>query len=87
MHIEDNYTRQSVYLILSSGKVTKKKRIKGIKVLEPGLPVFWQAILAIHGSAFGWLKGYFAFFSAVGTGYFCHFTWAGVSGTATAKIR
>jgi|GEM_PF-4689651 hypothetical protein len=54
--------------------------------LEPGFSVFWQAFLAIHGPSFGWFKRYFALFSAIGTGDLCHFTWAGVSGTATAKI-
>lgn len=54
--------------------------------LEPGLAVLWQAFLAIHWATFGWLKRYFALFSTIGTGDLCHFTWAGVSGTATAKI-
>jgi hypothetical protein len=53
---------------------------------EPGFPVFWQAILAIHGSAFGRFERYFALFSAVGTGHFCHFTWAGIPLTAATKI-
>jgi hypothetical protein len=53
---------------------------------EPGFPVFWQAILAIHGSAFGWFERYFTLFSAVGTGHFCHFTWAEIPLTAAAKI-
>jgi hypothetical protein len=42
----------------STNRETKKR-------LEPGTPVFWQAILAIDGSSFGWFKGNFTFFSAV----------------------
>ncbi len=29
--------------------------------LEPGFPVFWEAVSAVYRPALGWLKGYFAF--------------------------
>ena len=53
-----------------------------IKKLEPGFPVFRQAVPAVNRSSLGWLKWYFAFFPTVWTGYFCHLTWAWVSWAA-----
>jgi len=55
--------------------------------LEPGFPVLREAVTAIYRAAFGRLERNFAFFSAVWTGAFCHFTRAAeVSGTPAATI-
>jgi hypothetical protein len=35
------------------------------KRLKPGFPVLWEATLAIDRSSFGWLKWYFAIYTAV----------------------
>lgn len=66
----------------------KKKNDKPLaKFSEAGLLVFRQAVPAINGPALGWLKRYFAVFSAVCTDYLCHFTGAHIAGTAAlAKI-
>jgi hypothetical protein len=41
------------------------RKIKNFLKLEPGFPVFRQAIPAIYWPAFGWLEGNFAFLAAV----------------------
>ncbi len=60
------------------------KRLRNFS--EAGLPVFRQAVPAINGSSLGWLERYFAFFSAVCTDYFCHFTGTHIAGTAVSTI-
>ena len=54
------------------------RKIDKFLKLEPGFPVFRQAIPAIYWPALGWLEWHFAFFATVGTGYFRHFSWTGV---------
>jgi hypothetical protein len=41
------------------------EKVNEIMKLEPGLPVFWKAFLAIDRSSLGGLERYFAFFSTV----------------------
>jgi hypothetical protein len=65
---------------------TLLKLRKKVKDLKPGFPVLWKAVLAIDRSSLGWLKWYFAIFTAVWTDYFCHFTGAEGSWTTAAKI-
>ena len=67
---------------------TKKRKIIIRKnTSEAGLPVFREAVSAVDGPTLSWLERDFAFFTAVCTDYFCHFTGAEVSGTAvSAKI-
>jgi hypothetical protein len=45
-----------------SGKTPKKEKIMR---LEPGFPVFREAVSAIDRPALGWLEGDFALFSTV----------------------
>jgi hypothetical protein len=42
-----------------------KEKMKKIMKLEPGFPVFRQAVTAINRAAFGRLERYFAFFPTV----------------------
>ncbi len=39
--------------------------MKKIMKLEPGFPVFREAVPAVYRPALGWLKGYFAFLPTV----------------------
>jgi hypothetical protein len=48
--------------------------------------VLGQAVAAVDRAALGGLERHFALFSTVGTDSLCHFTWAEVPGTPTAKI-
>ena len=47
--------------------------------LEPGFPVFREAVSAIDWSALCWLEGDFTFFSTVCTDCLCHFSGTEVS--------
>ena len=56
-------------------------------VLEPGLSVFREAVLAVDRSAFGRLEGDFAFLSAVRTDGLSHFAGAAeVPGAADVSV-
>jgi hypothetical protein len=42
-----------------------KEKLKEVNWLEPGFPVFREAVTAINRAAFGRLEWYFAFFPTV----------------------
>ncbi|MCP1715198.1 hypothetical protein J2T58_001052 [Methanocalculus alkaliphilus] len=44
------------------------------KELEPGFPVLWEAVTAVHWSALRGLKWYFTIFTTVGTDCLGHLT-------------
>jgi hypothetical protein len=46
-------------------KPQNKEKMKKIMKLEPGFPVFREAVTAINRAAFGRLEWYFAFFPTV----------------------
>jgi len=46
-------------------KIRKIRKIDKFLKLEPGFPVFRQAIPAIYWPALGWLERHFAFFATV----------------------
>jgi hypothetical protein len=48
-----------------AGKPCNKEKIKKIMKLEPGFPVFREAVAAIDRAAFCWFKRHFAFFPTV----------------------
>jgi hypothetical protein len=47
------------------GKPPNKEKNEKIMKLEPGFPVFREAVTAINRAAFGRLEWYFAFFPTV----------------------
>jgi len=60
----------AVLTLFKKTQVILKERFSTIKTkerknLEPGFPVLWKAVLAIDRSSLGWLKWYFAIFTAV----------------------
>jgi len=46
-------------------KMRKRRKMKKFLNLEPGFPVFRQAIPAIYWPALGWLEWHFAFLATV----------------------
>ena len=50
---------------LDSKENEKMRKIDKFLKLEPGFPVFRQAIPAIYWPALGWLEWHFAFLTAV----------------------
>jgi hypothetical protein len=64
----DNRMRRSSMIQFSGTEPVKppnKEKMKKIMKLEPGFPVFREAVTAINRAAFGRLEWYFAFFPTV----------------------
>ncbi|CAJ37701.1 hypothetical protein RCIA196 [Methanocella arvoryzae MRE50] len=66
-------------IISTASAILKKKNMKAwgfsprtFLCLEPGLPVFGQAVPAVYWSSLCGFEGYFAFFAAVRAGCFVH---------------
>jgi hypothetical protein len=51
--------------VLKEKRSIKIAENEKIMKLEPGFPVFREAVPAIYRPALGWLKGYFAFLPTV----------------------
>jgi hypothetical protein len=62
IRISSSSTAQDVR---KGGLRRKMRKINKFLKLEPGFPVFRQAIPAIYWPALGWLEWHFAFFATV----------------------
>jgi hypothetical protein len=65
IRISSSSTAQDVRRGGLGRKIRKMRKIDKFLKLEPGFPVFRQAIPAIYWPALGWLEWHFAFFATV----------------------
>jgi hypothetical protein len=52
----------------------------------PGLPVLWEAFLAIYRPALGGLERYFTLYFAVGANGLMHLSWTGAPPAAKSTV-